>query len=183
MEQPNKKKRPPNLGTIIGLGIAILCIGGILWMQLEQGRLTNTINDKELELTETNKQLVSITAVLDIIRGKDYIVITLPGNQAVAPRSYSKVYLNKKASVAYLDTKSLPKAPEGKVYQIWSLRMDPLTSTSLGLIDQSSKAAKGFYKFKGIQEAPEAFGITLEPTGGSKNPTLSQLYTLGSVPL
>ena len=27
----------------------------------------------------------------------------------------------------------------------------------------------------------EAFGITLEPEGGSKTPTLEQLYTLGTV--
>jgi hypothetical protein len=183
MEQPNKKNKQANWGAITGWGIAILCIGGILWMQLEQERLANTINDKELELTETNNQLVSIITLLDIIRGKDYSVVILPGNQAVAPKAYSKVYLNKKTSIAYLDTKSLPKAPEGKVYQVWSLRMDPLIPKSLGLIDQSSRVAKGFYKFERIQEAPEAFGITLEPAGGSQTPTLSQLYTLGNVPL
>ena len=27
----------------------------------------------------------------------------------------------------------------------------------------------------------EAFGITLEPAGGSKTPTMEQLYTLGKV--
>ena len=27
----------------------------------------------------------------------------------------------------------------------------------------------------------EAFGITLEPAGGSKSPTMEQLYTLGAV--
>jgi hypothetical protein len=35
-----------------------------------------------------------------------------------------------------------------------------------------------------VANAPdaEAFGITLEPAGGSVSPTLEQLYTLGKVP-
>ncbi|MEL6919223.1 MAG: anti-sigma factor, partial [Bacteroidota bacterium] len=28
----------------------------------------------------------------------------------------------------------------------------------------------------------EAFGITLEPAGGSESPTLEQLYALGTIP-
>ena len=31
------------------------------------------------------------------------------------------------------------------------------------------------------KEGAEAFGITLEPAGGSVSPTLEQLYTLGKV--
>src|SRR5690606_18591465 len=103
-----------------------------------------------------------------------------PGNQAVAPEAFAKVYLNKKENIAYIDAKGLPAPPRGKVYQVWSLKMEPLTPTSVGLITEQNQLGEGIYKFVNFPD-PEAFGITLEPEGGSETPTLSQLYILGAV--
>ena len=58
--------------------------------------------------------------------------------------------------------------------------MEPLTPTSMGLISTENEMGEGIFKFVNFPDA-EAFGITLEPEGGSEMPTMSQLYTLGVI--
>ncbi|PZQ76964.1 MAG: anti-sigma factor, partial [Flavobacterium johnsoniae] len=59
-------------------------------------------------------------------------------------------------------------------------KLNPLTPTSIGLLDNFKDNTKRFFAIEKAEEA-EAFGITLEPAGGSPSPTLGQLYTLGKV--
>lgn len=94
--------------------------------------------------------------------------------------TYVTVYYNKEENIAYIDAKGLPTPPEGKVYQVWSLIMDPLTPGSIGLLGDFENTENKFFKIENIP-FPEAFGVTLEPEGGSESPILSQLYTLGMV--
>ncbi|MDN3724075.1 anti-sigma factor [Aequorivita sp. SDUM287046] len=185
----NGKVRKLNWPAITGWAAAILFLGGIMWM-LKQ---TNDLNDA-LQVTTTQNtilkeekstvesKLAENDKTLEILRSRDYRTYTLPGNQAVAPEAFAKVYLHNKENVAYIDVSGLPTPPRGKVYQVWSLKMEPLTPTSVGLIDPVNKTAENLYRFVDFP-MPEAIGITLEPEGGSDTPTLSQLYTLGMITL
>ncbi|MCW9037998.1 anti-sigma factor [Altibacter sp.] len=176
-----------NWAAIAGWAAAIVCIAGIFWM-LQQNtalqddiQLTTTENEQLREqLTTIEGELTEANDILTVIRSKEYNTIILPGNQAVAPAAYAKVYYNKTDNIAYIDASGLPTPPAGTVYQVWSLKLDPLTPTSVGLLSAVTASEKGVYKFENIPD-PEAFGITLEPEGGSETPTLSQLYTLGAV--
>jgi anti-sigma-K factor RskA len=66
------------------------------------------------------------------------------------------------------------------VYQVWGLKLNPLTPESIGLLDGFATNNSKIFKVEKAENA-EAFGITLEPAGGSVSPTLEQLYTLGKV--
>ena len=74
----------------------------------------------------------------------------------------------------------MPEPPEGMVYQVWALKLDPLTPTSIGLLENFDKNDQKLFAVNNANEA-QAFGITLEPKGGSLTPTMEQLYTLGKV--
>jgi anti-sigma-K factor RskA len=115
---------------------------------------------------------------LAIVRDKNSTVIQLAGQQ-IAPDAYARVYVNNTKKETYVDLAGLPEPPQGKVYQVWALKLDPLTPTSIGVIDNKN-ANNGILKVENFDGA-EAFGITLEPAGGSPTPTLEQLYTLGKV--
>lgn len=174
--------------SFTGWAAAILCIGGIFWLMNQNETLEDKIeltNFENAELNSENEalstQFAAATEILDLIRSKQYSMFNLPGNITVAPDAYAKVYMSRAENIAYIDAKGLPKAPEGKVYQVWSLKLDPLTPTSIGLLDESNDLADGLYKFENLP-GPEAFGITLEPAGGSESPSLDQLYTLGTIP-
>ncbi len=177
-----------NWPAITGWAAAILFIGGIFWLLKKNHdlsdslRVTSTENSViKGEKEELENKLANVDQILQIVRGKDYQAYTLPGNQAVAPQAFAKVYLNKKEKVAYIDAQGLPPAPKGKVYQVWSLTMEPLVPSSMGLISPQAQTQEDLYKFSDFAPA-EAFGITLEPEGGSETPTLSQLYVLGVIP-
>ena len=107
------------------------------------------------------------------------------GGQAVSPESYAKAYWDPDNDKVYLDLSGLPEPPEGKVYQVWSLTLNPLTPTSLGTADNFKADDHNFSNFRifvfNNMNSSQAFGITLEPEGGSISPTLEQLYTLGVV--
>lgn len=186
-KQATTKIRKINLPAITGWAAAILFMGGIMWMLKQNNDLNKSIQVTTVqntilkeEIGAIDNQLEENKKTLEILRSKDYQVFTLPGNQAVAPEAYAKVYFNKNESVAYIDVKGLPTPPRGKVYQVWSLKMEPLTPTSVGLISPETEVSEDIYKFIDFP-SPEAFGITLEPEGGSETPTLSQLFSLGTI--
>ena len=115
-----------------------------------------------------------------MIRDTKNTVVSL-GGQAVSPTSYAKIYWNKATEVVYVDATGLPEPPKGMVYQIWSLKLQPqLTPTSIGLLSDFTGNKEKLFEVSKTGDA-EAFGITLEPAGGSKTPTMEQLYTLGKV--
>jgi anti-sigma-K factor RskA len=98
--------------------------------------------------------------------------------QDISPESKVRAFWNTKENKVVIDAKSLPEAPEGMVYQVWSLKLNPLTPTSIGLLENYDSANSLFVLNN--SNASEAFGITLEPAGGSKTPTLEKLFVLGT---
>lgn len=139
---------------------------------IEQQLLEGKIDVAEKDLTKTK-------SLLNILRNKDIIQIPLQA-QKVDPKAYAIVYWDKKNQITYIDVAGLPTPPPGKVYQVWSLKLTPLTPTSLGVLDQFEEDENKIFALSNMNDS-EAFGITLEPKGGSKSPTLEQLYTLGAV--
>lgn len=133
----------------------------------------------ELQLEKASTDLAQNKKLLAIIRDKNIISIPLQG-QKVFPEAYAKVYWDQKTQNIYLDAQGLPDPPKGKVYQVWSLKLNPLSPTSLGTIDNFTADANKIFSIENPNQS-QAFGITLEPEGGSNTPTLEQLYTLGAV--
>lgn len=180
-------KSRSNRSTYLGWAASVaLLIGiGFQYSKLNQSNEQLKVNENEkLYLQKTlvtveSKSKANATA-LNVIRDENNTVISL-GGQTAAPTAKAKIYWNKQTQVVYVDASGLPEPPEGKVYQIWSLKLLPqLTPTSIGLLsDFQANQSKIFAVDKTI--GAEAFGITLEPAGGSKSPTMEQLYTLGKV--
>jgi len=164
---------------------AVFVIGfGLQYFKLDESKATidklateksimqESIVDLEFEKQEAEK-------VLAIVRDNNNIQVTL-GGQEIAPNAYAKAYYNKGTKEVYIDASGLPIPPEGKVYQVWGLKLEPLTPKSIGLLENFTANNTKVFKVDKAEDA-EAFGITLEPAGGSVSPTLEQLYTLGKV--
>jgi anti-sigma-K factor RskA len=92
-----------------------------------------------------------------------------------------RVFWNEEEQLAFIDASQLPEPPEGKVYQLWRLSsLQPLTPHDAGLLDSFSESDDKIFGTQ-VSGPTAAFAITLEPEGGSENPTLEQLYVLGQV--
>lgn len=176
-----------NWAQYIGWAAAILLLVGIgfQYNQLEQtnNQVVNATTEKvkmEQELNQLELENKESETSLAIVRDTKNTVVAL-GGQAVAPESSAKIYWNKETQVVYVDAAGLPAPPKGMVYQIWSLKLQPqLTPTSIGLLSDFTTNKSKIFAVDKTADA-EAFGITLEPAGGSLSPTMEQLYTLGKV--
>lgn len=133
----------------------------------------------EQQIFEARGSLINTQELLNDLRDKDVAVVSL-GGQEVSPESYAKAYWNKRENKVFIDAQGLPEPPDGMVYQVWSLKLDPLTPISMGLLEDFTMDENKVFVLNNPNET-EAFGITLEPAGGSESPTLEQLYTLGAV--
>ncbi len=159
---------------LIGIGLQYLHLQNKN-EQIEQIAADNEKINNELIESKLENQ-TSQTAVA-VLRDTANTVVTLAG-QEVSPKSQAKIYWNKQSKTVYVDASRLPTPPKGMEYQVWSLKLDPLTPTSIGLLQNFQENGTKIFKVENATEA-QAFGITLEPAGGSATPTLEQLYTLG----
>ncbi|SHH40655.1 anti-sigma factor [Winogradskyella jejuensis] len=172
--------------TYSGWAASIILAGGLIWTLNNNTELTNQIETVsterqllEIQIEKARDNLAETRRLLDALRTKDILTVPLNG-QGNYDFAYAKVYWNKNDNTIYLDAKGLPNAPEGKVWQVWSLTLNPLTPTSLGIIDNFNTDDNKIFAITNTNES-QAFGITLEPDGGSASPTMEQLYTLGVV--
>ncbi|WP_046758048.1 anti-sigma factor [Kordia jejudonensis] len=179
-------QRKSSIFLYVGWAASIILAIGLIYSVLKTNELQSEIevvtSEREAlkdKVYQANSDLTAAKDLLGVLRTKDIISVPL-GGQAVSPDSYAKVYWDKKLNQVYLDLQGLPDPPAGKVYQVWSLKLNPLTPTSLGVIEEFSADSDKVFDLANANES-EAFGITLEPAGGSESPTLEQLYTLGVV--
>ena len=164
---------------------AVLAIG--FGFQMYKNTLATTkIDSLNSQKSEMQKSIVDLEfdkqekeTILAFIRDNNTQQVAL-GGQEVAPQAFARAYYNKETNEVYIDASGLPNPPEGKVYQVWGLKLSPLTPNSIGLLDDFQANSTKLFKVEKAEGA-EAFGITLEPAGGSVSPTLEQLYTLGKV--
>ena len=175
-----------NWSSYMGWAASLVFLLGIGYLYTNLNETQSRVASVESEKTKLQESLVNseiknkqTESALAVVRDVKNTIVKLDG-QAVAPTSYAKAYYNKETEVVYIDAAGLPEPPEGKVYQVWALKLNPLTPTSIGLLDNFKGDAQRIFALDKANGA-EAFGITLEPAGGSPTPTMNQLYTLGKV--
>jgi anti-sigma-K factor RskA len=142
----------------------------VAMVQSQSEQLRNQINqenDKVFELARINQAL----------RSPNSRVIDLAG-QEVAPSSTANIYWDTSGN-QWVVAANLPPAPEGKVYQLWFVT--PEAKISAGLIKTDNKG-HGFSVIDVPKEITNlaAAAITLEPAGGSAQPTMP-IYTVGKI--
>ncbi len=184
-EPDGMKKRTPWF-TYVGWAASLLLAVGLFWLYNQNRQLKSDVDvfnqekqSLEEQIRNAKNELITTDELLNQLRDQNVNVIAL-GGQSAAPESFAKAYWNKAQQKVFIDAQGLPQPPKGFTYQVWSLKLDPLTPTSIGLLDDFENKEELIFELSNPNES-EAFGITLEPEGGSESPTLEQLYTLGAV--
>ena len=179
--------RRRNTSTYLGWAASIALLLGVVFQYNQNNTVATQLKSTETEKSNLQKSVVTLTlekqqteVALQVIRDRQNTVVALAG-QTVAPQATATIYWNQKTQQVYVDASGLPEPPKGKVYQIWSLKLTPtLTPTSIGLLNDFTKNPAKVFAVETTGDA-QAFGITLEPAGGSATPTMEQLYTLVKV--
>jgi len=142
-------------------------------LNLDKQKFAGVVSQLEYD----NKGLNNIAQMAE---SKEWATIRMQG-QAISPKSKMNVYWNKKDKSVLINylAMDLPKADAEHEYQLWALVNGK--PVSLGLFGKSdSTSNEAIIKMQTIQEA-QAFAVTLEPMGGSVNPTMEKLTVMGGV--
>lgn len=185
-ERKLETRTTANWPAYIGWAASILLLVGLFFMFNKNRELRESLQALQVEKAQMETQIVEAREnadkareFLNILRDRNILRVDLAG-QEIAPQAFATAYIDKNSNTTYIDARELPVPPRGMVYQVWSLKLQPLTPTSIGLLEDFEEDENQIFSLTNPNES-EAFGITLEPAGGSQSPTMEQLYTLGIV--
>ena len=126
--------------------------------------LNNSSMQASINIYRTSMEVMTDTAMK---------MVNMPGVKG-HETSVAKIYWNKKTKDVYVMANHLPKAPQGRQYQVWAIVNGK--PVSAGVINDYVAACR----LENIPDA-QAFAITLEKTGGNPTPTMDQMFVLGYV--
>ncbi len=132
--------------------------------------LVNTqhqLSQARRQLGQAQAQLAAITAVQTATDAKVIVKRTSVGGIVTVTSSASLRQL-------VLRTSGLPKLGPGKVYQLWLIGKAPNKIRSEGLLGPPHNGRTGPVLISGVL-AGDTFGVTVEPAGGTIQPTLTPI--------
>jgi anti-sigma-K factor RskA len=123
------------------------------------------------------RQLGALRQENQVLRSDEFRAVALAGTKT-APAARARVLFNPATHKVYLDVKNLPALPADKQYQLWAL--DNGKPVDAGVLTVATATGEGLQSMKDIASA-QAFAMTVEPVGGSVNPTLSTMTVIGNI--
>lgn len=123
------------------------------------------------------RRLGAVAEQMRVLRSDQYRAVALAGTKT-APQARARVLFNPATHRVYLDVKSLPALPAGKQYQLWALAGGK--PVDAGVLTRAAAAGDSLQQMKDVDTA-QAFAMTVEPEGGSANPTLSTMTVIGNI--
>ena len=167
-------------GLIVATGLAI-------WLAVENKMLSGQMADlrsKEQQITDDNgkfkdkiSRIEQQVGIMRSILTKRIELTTVKGNKITNPDNYILAYWNPNTQQVMLVDAKLPELSPGQQYQLWALYDGkPIDA---GVFDYKTLQVSSSFQ-KNIANA-QAFAVTVEPEGGSKTPTLSNLCLMGKL--
>ncbi len=179
---------PTNNGfyAYISAAASIIAILGIVlslyyrgqWQESES-RISQLLTQNETLAQQYNvvkNQADQYAYNVDILRQPGIETVAMKGLD-ISPDAYATVHWNKKSNEVFLNAKKMPTNPEAFQYQLWAI-VDG-APVDMGLFDVAGDMTS-LLKMKTAENA-SAFAVTLEPRGGSVNPTMEQMYVIGQI--
>ena len=123
------------------------------------------------------RQLGDLRQENEVLRNDEFKAVALAGTKT-APSARARVLFNAATHKVYVDVRSLPALPAGKQYQLWAL--DKGKPVDAGVLTAATATGEGIQHMKDIASA-QTFAMTIEPAGGSVNPTLSTMTVVGNI--
>lgn len=168
------------IGLIVATGLAV-------WLAAENKTLSGQMADlrsKDQQIADDNgkfkdkiSRIEQQVGIMRSILTKRIELTTVKGNKITNPDNYILAYWNPNTQQVMLVDAKLPALSPGQQYQLWALYDGkPIDA---GVFDYKALQVSSSFQ-KNIANA-QAFAVTVEPEGGSKTPTLSNLCLMGKL--
>ncbi|MEO8664915.1 MAG: anti-sigma factor [Ignavibacteria bacterium] len=165
------------------IAFLLLSIGTnfFLWTKLKDAKTELAIlsDQKKIIVQEydaVNRKLDQASKDMEILKDRDYKMVDLKGLEK-SPNSNVLAFWNPENKKLFVKVVNLPVPPPDKQYQLWALSNGKPIDAGMMDVDPSDNS---LHEMKSMDDA-QAFAITLEPKGGSVNPTMDQMYVLGKL--
>lgn len=171
-QQPRSSFGRVILPWAVAASLAIAVLGSLFALN-RAGRMSDDLRAQlaaaEVNLARQSELRDELAQINEVLSSTGHREIALAG-QAPAPSASAKVYWNTQNN-RWVVTANLPQPPKGQVYQLWFVTAQEKVSAGLIVPDERGH---GFI----VANVPANIGaiaaaaITLEPEGGSKQPTM-----------
>lgn len=175
--------RTPRWAMAASVALLLSLLGNAVlytrWQQTDE-QLVAVQNEQAAFAANTqvvNQRLAETQQEIAVLRDDRFQAVALAGTKA-APSARARVFYNATTKAVYVDVRQLPALPTGKQYQLWAL--DNGKPVDAGTLAAATATGQGLQQMKDIARA-QAFAMTVEPAGGSINPTLSTMTVMGAV--
>jgi len=128
------------------------------------------------ELATMRRDWATLTRAMDVMKAPDLLRVDLKG-QPQAPGATGRALWSPGAGLVFT-VERLPALPAGRVYQLWAITGTTPTGSGVFTPDATGGASMTVPVPAGMAR-PDAFGVTIEPAGGSAAPT-TPIVLLGS---
>ena len=161
--------------------LLLLCLSG-----LALGIVYKRLQDSQQQLVSLRlneqkftRQVSFLNEEINVFRDPSFRFIQLKG-MPKTPSSALTVAWSAKRKKLMVDLSSakLPAPGEGKQYQLWAIANGK--PVDLGVFDKTTADSTDMKLMKPVAAA-QAFAVTIEPRGGSVNPTTDQMIVLASL--
>lgn len=165
-----------------GVAIVLLGILGVLAASFYKGKTAaqEQYHSLEAEFQRFKEDCASEKArlrqtqqVYAFINAPETLAVPLAGT-AIEPEARAVAYYNSSSQEVYINTSSLPAPPDGKTYQLWADVEGEMIN--MGVLEQQPEPQRVQY----VDHA-ESLNITIEPEGGSEEPTVELLLANGAI--
>lgn len=174
-------KKPPLFLNIAAILLVVLAASFLIYLVGDNKKKNQTIIALERSLENRNRDLIqkqqqsnTYSELISLLLDENFRQIKLE-NLPGKPKATVDIFWHRTTNELLLVDLSLPAVPPGKQYQLWAI-IDG-QPVNAGMLEEKKLVAQKMHAF----EKADAFAITLEKAGGSKTPTLQEMFVLGKV--
>ncbi|GAB5417481.1 MAG: hypothetical protein Crog4KO_30630 [Crocinitomicaceae bacterium] len=165
--------------VLLSAGLGFMYSSSLSEVDAKSNQFASLEKDFESQQTLLNQQMeeqAKLASLNAFLSNKETQQVVMPGTE-LDPEASTRVFYNPNENQVALQIDYLPEAPSDKQYQLWAI-VDG-QPTDMGVLDSSNSEDLKMVDY--AYGSPQAFAITLEKTGGSAQPDLTNLYVIGSV--
>jgi anti-sigma-K factor RskA len=168
--EPARRVNPfENLFRPLALAAAALAIIWAIVLNMQVARLQNEVASLNERLEAQSQSIDQIIANLPQTDQGNVITVSLKGTE-VQPQAEGQLIADPESQAAVLVISGLPKLEPGKTYQVWLIDGGAPVSAGLLSVDENGQGVFIVNSDESIGSF-NSLGISIEPEGGSKQPT------------
>lgn len=189
---PVSPKRSTDSGANTGggippwlLGLTILAFAAAAWLFFDNQQKEEAYDQLLLEQTqlredcdETNEVNRGLLLQLQTIRQSGNNLIQMRPTGVGTADAIAAIIYNPDTESSFLDVINLPPLSEDQQYQLWAI-VENVGPQNMAVFDAPAEINSDLLEVPFFENV-QAFAITIEPRGGSEQPTLDQMVVIGA---